>query len=395
MAGALSGLSPAIAAWLFWAAVPLAGQTAPPVRAYLLNVGLWADAGASGAAAVFDLQRARLMASPTAGPLRLELAWETFVTLTSRAGAAPFGATLGSPSSAEWLPLQGTISSGRHGSWRHRLDRLSLRYATPLLELTAGRQAISWATTLLLTPADPFAPFDPSDPFREYRAGVDAVRLQVTPGPFVELEGAARMADTPAGRKATAALRAHATVQGVELSGWGGVLFDEPAGAFAATVTAAGAALRGEVELRRVGRSTVVRGAVGADRSWQVAGRTLYLVGEYQHDGLGATAAADLPAVLGSPAAARGELQVLGRDEIAGQGTYQIHPLIRLELLGLADLQGSSALLAPAVSWSATQAATVRAGAFIGLGKAGSAAAPGSEYGPVPLTLYASLAVFL
>lgn len=334
------------------------------------------------------------MATPSVGPFRADLAYESFLTL-STTRASPFTGGLGEPTSNEWLPLQGTIASGAHAVWTHRLDRLALSYTTSDAEVTIGRQAISWATTLFLTPADPFAPFDPSDPFREYRAGVDAARVRLFPGPFSEVDGAFRIADTPAGRKITAAARGKTSLGTLEGSVWGGVVFGDPAGAVGATFTAAGAAFRGELELRRSNAQTVVRGAVGVDRSFQVSGRTLYLVGEYQRDGFGAASAAALPAVFVSPAAARGELQTYGRDELALQATYQIHPLVGLEALSLVNLDDGSALLAPAASWSAGSNLTVRAGIFLGIGAEGTQAiAPGSEYGPVPFTFYASAAAF-
>jgi len=374
-------------------APPLLAQRAAAPRAYLLNVGIWSDSSAAGNAAAFDLQRVRLMSQPRHDAWQLDLAWETFLTLSTRRGGG-IGTTLGAPSSGEWLPLQGTLTSGAHGTWRHRVDRMALRYTAHGAEITVGRQAISWATTLLLTPADPFAPFDPSDPFREYRAGVDAARVLLTPGPFSEVDVVARVADTPAGHKVTAVARMRGTVHGVELSGWGGTVYGEPATALGVTLTAAGAALRGEIEVRRRGAMSLTRAAVGADRSWEVAGRTLYLGIEYQHDDFGALRAVNLPAVFLSVPAARGELQVFGRDEAAVQTTFQVDPLVGLELLSLLNLHDHSALIAPALSWSATSALTIRAGAFVGAGRGGTSPAPASEYGPLPMTLYASASMF-
>ena len=103
-----------------------------------------------------------------------------------------------------------------------------------------GRQVISWASTLILTPADPFTPFDPADPFREYRAGVDAVRFQAYPGPFSEIDivvrpvstiDGDRITSTIDGDRITALARAKTNWGGWDLGVWGGVLFDEPAGA--------------------------------------------------------------------------------------------------------------------------------------------------------------------
>jgi len=392
-------MRPARAAALLLAATAMAGapgraraQTSG-LRWYLLDVAAAADSSGYGPAAATNLARIRLMDSPRVGPVAFDLAYESFVSLTSAHATTSLVGGLGQPVGAEWLPLQATITSGSAGSWRHRLDRLSAQIGSRRVELTVGRQAISWATTLFLTPADPFAPFDPADPFREYRAGVDAARVRVFPARFAEVEAAARVADTPSGRKVTAAARGYVSFGQAELSAWGGTVAGEPAGAVGATFGVAGAVLRGEAELRRDQGRSVLRTSVGADRSVELAGHTFYAMVEYQHDGFGAASAAEIPAVAASAAAARGDLQVLGRDEAAAQATYQIHPLVSLELLGLVNLGDGSALLAPAVSWSATGAVTVRAGVFAGLGASAASVptAPRSEYGPSPLSVYAAV----
>ncbi len=384
------------------AVAPLVGFRDAPaqqpldLRAYYLHVALAADSGPFNARGLMDVQRARLMLHPTAGPWSVELAYEHTLVYTTVAGAAgSFGGLGQARSGTDWLPLQGTLRRSQHLEWRDRADRLSLRYATRAVEVTAGRQPVSWATTLFLTPADPFAPFDPSEPFREYRTGVDAVRVRASPSAFVELEGVVRPSDTPLGKTLTGALRAKAAMGHWELGGWGGVIHDEPAASLAATRTVAGAVLRAEAVVRRSAGRTVSRVAVGADRSFTVGGRTLYLVAEYQRDGFGAARPEELPAVLFSAPAARAELQVYGRDVAAGQASYQVHPLLSVEMLTLWNLDDGSALLAPAIGYSAGSNVAFRAGLFAGRGRALLAGGtPGSEYGAVPTAVYVSLTAF-
>jgi hypothetical protein len=359
-------------------------------------VFLGAAEGPFTAAGVQDFQRLRLMLAPARGALALDLAYEQLLTLASTPDLAALGGSLGRPArTGDWLPLQGTIAEGDHATWRHRVDRLALTATRAIGELALGRQPISWATTLFLTPADPFAPFDPADPFREYRAGVDAARVRAFPGAMSELEAVVRPATFDSVTMVTALARGRIAVGRVELAGWGGALHDRAAGALAATVTVAGAVLRGEAELRQEGDSTVLRMAVGADRSFEIAGRTLYLLAEYQRDGFGAADAGELPAVLGSAPYRRGELQVLGRDELMAQATYQAHPLVRLEALGLWNAGDGSALLAPALSYDALTNLGLRLGTFVGIGPGRtSAGLPGSEYGVVPVTGYLSGSLF-
>jgi hypothetical protein len=375
-------------------APPLAAQQG--FRGYALNVFLGAGDGPFSAAGVQDFQRLRLMLEPARGALSLDLAYEQLLTVTSTSDLQVLGTSLGqSAGSGAWLPLQGTIAAGDRATWRHRVDRLSVSVTRRIGELVLGRQPVSWATTLFLTPADPFAPFDPADPFREYRAGVDAARVRVFPSAMSELEAVVRPATFDSVTTLTALARGRIAAGRFELAGWGGVLHDRAAGALGVTVSLAGAVLRSEAAVRRAHDTTVVRMAVGADRSFQLAGRTLYLLAEYQRDGFGAAGASELPAVLGSAPYRRGELQVLGRDEVMAQATYQLHPLVRLEALSLWNVGDGSALLAPAVGYDALANLGLRLGAFVGIGAGRTTSGlPGSEYGTVPVAGYVSGTLF-
>jgi hypothetical protein len=390
--------APLLAAALAACVAPRAAAQLGPLTGYYLNVPGHAGSSALGPGGWSDYQRLRLMLGPALGPLRLEAAYEQLFLYQQTAGAA-FGALApgAAPATGDWLGLDWTLAQRGHVLWRHRFDRLNVALPRGGYEVRVGRQAISWATTLLFTPADPFAPFDPSDPFREYRSGVDAARVQVYPGPFSSLDFVVRPERTATGRTVTAAARGKVTVGTVDLSAWGGVVDGDPAGAAGATGTVAGAAWRTEVAVREdsAGRA-VLRFAAGLDRRWGLFGRDLYVVVEYQHDGFGATSASQLAAVLGSAPYRRGEMQVLGRDVAAGQLQYQVHPLVSAELLVLRDLRDGSTLLAPALAISAANDLAVRIGAFLPAGR--STVSPfgaiGSEFGIAPRFVYGSLSWF-
>jgi hypothetical protein len=349
-----------------------------PLSGYLLNVAGVSGASPFGAGGASDFQRVRLMVAPALDPLRLEAAYEQLFLYQQRPGAAFSSLTPGaSGASGEWLDLDWTLARRGDVLWRHRFDRLNLALAGSGFEARIGRQAISWATTLLLTPADPFAPFDPSDPFREYRSGVDAARLQFYPGPFSSLDIVVRPLQTARGRTLTAAARGKVKLGSLDLSAWGGIAYGDPAAGAGATGTVAGAAWRAEVSVREdSSRAAVVRAALGFDRRFA------------------ASSAAGLTAVLLSAPFQRGELQALGRDVTAGEVTYQIHPLVAGELLVLWDLRDGSLLVAPGASLSASNDVTVRAGAYLSAGRGASLAGLGSEFGNVPRFGYASVSLF-
>lgn len=372
---------------------------------YYLNVATGSLEGPFTPSGVTDFQRLRLMAAPEAGPFLFDVAYEQALELVSDPGLG-LGPGLGASSTdINWLPLQWTIEDWDHGSWRHRFDRLLV--SAPIGEsvaATVGRQTISWATSLIFTPADPFVPFDPADPFREFRAGVDAVRIQGFSGAFTELDFVFRPADTRDGTTITALGRITTASGPWEVSGWAGVLHDGGAVSAGATLTAAGAAFRGEAELRWP--DDVLRFSVGADRSFSLAGRDLYVILEYQRDGYGAASPDDYLQVLLSAPYSRGELQVIGRNEAALQASWQATPLLTADLLTTWNMNDGSFLLSPAAAWSVSNNAYIRGGFFFGIGaKEGvtwqpdgfsevSLTLPGSEYGIVPSSLYLSLTAF-
>jgi hypothetical protein len=187
------------------------------------------------------------------------------------------------------------------------------------------------------------------------------------------------------------------------VSGWAGVLHDGGAVSAAATLTAAGTAFRGEAELRWP--DDVLRFSIGADRSFALAGRDLYVILEYQRDGYGATDPSEYGAVLRSAPYGRGELQVIGRNEAAFQASWQATPLLTTDLLTMWNMNDGSFLLSPAAAYSLSNETYIRGGFFFGIGtgegrsvtilpEGRSFVLPGSEYGIVPSSLYISLTAF-
>ena len=378
---ALTALSPS----------PLAAQL--DVAAYWLAVASSATESELVDGGTTFLGRGRLMIAATRGPLTVDAAYEHVVARQPRGVGFAITAAGDGTGTGDWLGADWEIASSAETGWRHRFDRLGLGFSAGPVEITVGRQAISWATTLFLSPADPFAPFDPSDPFREYRGGVDAVRLQAFTGPFTEVEVVVRATETALGTTTSALARAQTSTRGWALGGWAGVVHDEAAAAVFTTGAVGSTAVRAEVALREgPSGGAKLRGAFGLDRFFTPGGKDVYLLAEIQYDGFGAEDSSGLLEVAMSNPFTRGDMQALGRWTLAGRITYQIHPLVGLDALALMNGDDRSALLAPGVNWSATSAASVRLGAFTGLGV--STVLPtalGSEYGAIPALGYVAL----
>ena len=370
------------------------------VTGYVLGLGSYVGESSVAVAGASAFQRLRGMAAWSPDRLRFEAAYEHTLNLRESGvqGAQLFTAG-GASANGDWLDLGGTLEERESVVWRHRVDRLAMSVElTDDAELIVGRQPISWATTLVFTPADPFSPFDPSDPFREYRQGVDAARLRIYPGAVSEIDFVVRRSDFGFQETTTAAVRGSTSLGGWDLAAWAGVVHDEGAGALAVSGSMGSWAIRAEGSLRESEEAdVVVRATFGVDRRFTVDGRDLYLVMEVSHDGFGVDDVSELPALAGSDALRRGELQSLGSDQAALQASYQLHPLWGLSGLALVNLHDGSALLAPGASYSSSPNTSIQGGAFLSLGDGGvdSFGIPRSEYGEVPGVVYMSVSWFL
>ena len=270
----------------------------------------------------------------------------------------------------DWLNLQETISRGDELETSHRLDRLQISWnPTKAADLTIGRQAISWATTLYFTPADPFVPFSPTDTFREYRRGVDALRLRYYPDALSEIELVARPSRLGEAEELTVLGRAITTWNNWDVSTWGGMLYGDRALAVGAAGDVAGWGVSFESVFRDTGKQVIGRGALGVSRTFLVKDRDLELIIEYQHDGLGADSEIGVEAVMESAAFRRGELQVIGRDQALVRAAYQIHPLWEISGLVLWNLNWNGGILAPGFTYSVSDNASLSGTLYSEIGK--------------------------
>ena len=366
------------------------------VTGYYQNVPLWSQETDLSKGGLSDFNRIRLTTEPVFGKFSIEAAYEQVATFRQNQTDGIFVGLV--PSGGEWLDLQWTIVDKEHVLWQHRFDRLKVSWRpNRKLELSAGRQAVSWATTLFLTPADPFTPFNPVDPFRVFRAGVDTVRLRVYPNALSEIDLVVRPTKNEhLVEEMTTLGRGMAVLKNWEVSGWGGSLYGDLTGAFGAAGALGGVAVRGEGLLRRIDEETVFRGTIGIDRQIAVGGKDWYFVLEYQHDGLAAANADEYVRLFQTDPFLRGELQVLGRNETAFQASYQIHPLWNIAAMWLWNLNDKSTLISPSFAYSASDEASVTGGVFFGFGDddpTETLPLP-SEYGLAGTTAFFSVSFF-
>ena len=135
---------------------------------------------------------------------------------------------------ATWDWYEGNKSSA--SLW---LDRFNLKAALAKADITAGRQPITFGKAYFWNPLDIFLPFDPRQFDRDYKAGVDALRMDIPLGSFrgINLIGVAGREFDPSGRYddhgtfnaswygSALLARTFATLQGWDLAIQGGKIY--------------------------------------------------------------------------------------------------------------------------------------------------------------------------
>jgi hypothetical protein len=290
------------------------------------------------------------------------------------------GAWGGAPARPRFLELEGEIGEGDSVVMTHGFDRLWARIEPdPDLQLTIGRQAVSWGTGLIWSPTDLFAAFSPTEIDREEKVGVDVVRclLQVSPnlsldvvGEPLDLEEHGSVSEDDS--SVAARLGTHGGEYDFHLCG--GVIQSDYVlgGDFAGNLGDAG--VRGEALQTWVDESSqrdYFRGLLGVDYAF-AAPWNPYVAVEYYYNGLGESDPDDYAARRSESSVRRvidrGIAYNIGRDYVGAVVRVQPGTLLTLQATTLANLHDGSFRELATLGWSMTQNSELVLGADIGLG---------------------------
>jgi hypothetical protein len=358
---------------------------AAPAAAFESSLGGYAKTlGSLGGAAPADetvwasVSRLRLDArGGWRGVAELSVVNDTEFLAGSRLSSPEFAAA-GLGGGAYWRDLDWEVVKRPEARGRTRLHRATLAVTEPLGGTTAtvGRQRVAWGTGRLWNPTDVLNPYAPTAIERDERPGVDAVLLSRPLGRLGRIQAVhARYA---AGRSTLGRVGFH--LAGTDVAAMGGDSRGRMiAGAEFAT-QALGAGIRGEAAWlpRDGGQPAEFRAVLSADRLIRGPGNLTVLV-EAFHDSSGETDPARYDARL----AASGRRFSLGRDYLGATLGYDLTPLLRAELLSIANLYDGSAFLDARLAWSARENVELVWGGNIPAGPAAS------EYGRLEPGAYA------
>ncbi len=275
------------------------------------------------------------------------------------------------------------------------LDRsfLSLRLGTA--DLYIGRQAIAWGSAKTVNPTDVIAPFSFESLDTEDRLGVDAVRLRVPLGWMGEIDAGflAGAADCSWANAAYIRSRGYAwqtdmSMLVMQFQGhglWGLNLTRALGGAGVWLETAV---VQPELFREEIQEDTKAywRVTAGCDYSFK---NGLYGYAEYHFNGPGQNDADQYLTVSEEPAYESGKVYLFGRHYGILGIRYQITPLWRLSSQLLWNINDSSVMAAPQVSYNLSQNVDLSGGLFYGFGekpeKDWSLTIPESEFGMYPV----------
>lgn len=375
----------------------------------------------------FDLASQTLLRAVIAGRpsdrLRYEVHAVQSLEQSTAVGASASGLTspVGPSSSGRQLryrALDFTWVQDDSGDWRSSLvlDRANATLRVGAFDVTAGRQAITFGHTFFWSPLDVFAPFDAQQFDRDYKAGVDALRvdgdlgalsgvtLVASPGRSIDASGdAAQSGFADASWTGSALLaRAFTNVAGWDLELQAGKVFAGWQLGLGATGEWLGVDLRVEMTALRADSSPplvidsqvptadLVRDAeslvVGVGRRFE---NSLDLHAEYFLNGGGD--ADDLATSLARVSG--GVLLAAGRHLIGVTASYELLPILIARLSWTVSANDGSGQVQPGLTWSAADNVEVLFGAIVSHGQRPDTSAPGSvdfrsEFGSYPSVLY-------
>jgi len=204
----------------------------------------------------------------------------------------------------------------------HFVDRLYYQHSTNIVDLTIGRQRISWGTGRVWNPTDLFNPINPTSFSKIEKDGVDAFLAKFVIGNFTDISlvfnAKREFRDNNFG------FRFRSNLEGYDFSFMGG-MFDERivVGAdFAGSVLDAG--LRGEgifSTSRDNPQTNFVSMILGVDNQFT---ERLYALAEYHFNGRGKGS----PSQYELQRLLQGGILNLGRHYVTAQASYLLHPLV-------------------------------------------------------------------
>jgi hypothetical protein len=243
-----------------------------------------------------------------------------------------------------------------------RLDRLYLALMPRWGSIKIGRQAVTWGNGFIFNPFDLVNPFLPTAIDRDYKVGDDMINVQASIPKLGDLQGlyvVRRNPDTHsvASDQSSVAGKLHVAAGTTEFDVMAAKNYEDYVMGIGSRGYVADAAWRldGTWTLPEIGDDYLCLVA-NMDYSWVWFKKNFYGFIEYYFNGLGDT---DYQDALLDPAIAerlaRGELFALGRHYLSGHVQLELHPLFKVFLTAINNVEDPSGIIQPYATWDITQ----------------------------------------
>jgi len=303
----------------------------------------------------------------------------------------------------ELVDLTWQPDTGPNLTIRGRTDRLSVKYSRSGLDVTLGRQPVTFGSGLVFTPMDIVNPFNAATIDTEYKPGVDALRVDGYFGTTGRVSGVAAWAGpfVHSGEElgftdVILALNGSVTVGVTDLRGLVTSVRGEPVFGVGFVSGIGPVGIHGDATLTLPTEAAreddpFVRAVVGAD--WRPTPTTT-LTGEAYYQGFGSDDPDEYLAIFTSDRFARGEVWQVGRYYASVAVTQEITPLITANVALIGNLGDPSLLVTSGLGWSLANNAALSAGIYAGLGERPDGIMPNSEFGLYPVSGFVSVRTY-
>ncbi|MDE2143665.1 MAG: hypothetical protein KGJ84_14750 [Elusimicrobia bacterium] len=302
-----------------------------------------------------DTARARLTFDGNAGPATAHADFDNQLAAGSFFRTRDFKAYGYSPPKP-WLSMEHTVSTGVTNGYGIGAYRAYVGLEGDRGVVRAGRQRIAWGTGKIWNPTDVLNPYSPTSVERDERRGVDALYARAGVGTLGQVEyvwaGEDRWVDHQM------LVRGRGNFGGWDVSLLGGKIAGSTAafmvgGDFAGTVQ--DGTLHGEWGyFHPQWRTPYWKAGIGYDYNVPSETRLRWLkdaafVVEYYRAGNGQT---DTKRYNFAPVLLGKEVSV-ARDYFGASFSKDLHPLVKLDLYGVANADDGSTFFAPGLTWNA------------------------------------------
>lgn len=302
-----------------------------------------------------------------------------------------------------FLPLQFDIADHEDYLSEARLDRFNLSFDLGNALVTIGRQPVTWGEAYFWPALDLFSPFSPKQIDRDYKSGVDSVKINLPLGNLSELEVIGGILGSSLERDGSIGALLRWNLGNVDVGFMGGSFHRDNLGGAFLSADIRGTGVRGEITYTSSGDSRDIlldrenfwRGSFGITRQLTPF---VSVTSELAFNGYGADGPGDYALWYASDRMTRGDVNGYGRCYWGTSFTHQLHPLLIGTFTSLVNFTDSSVLLTPSVIWSLSDNSDILAGGEFGLGEGlketDGQPLMGSEYGSVPVTVFVALKVY-